>query len=960
MSASRILTAVCAVSLVAVVTGAARPKTARKTTTKATAANPSSDVMPFRATEKTLSNNLKVIVVPTGFPNIVSLQIPVLTGSRNEVEPGKSGFAHFFEHMMFRGTKAYPPETYNQIVTQAGARQNAYTTDDYTNYHTTFAKEDLETILKIEADRFQRLDYSPEGFKTEARAVLGEYNKNSANPIVKIEEVQRDKAFTTHTYKHTTMGFLKDIEDMPNQFDYSKTFFDRWYRPEYTTVIVAGDVDRERTIALVEKYWGGWKPGRFKADIPKEPEPKAAVYAHVPWPSQTLPWVTVAFHGPAFSESEKDFAAVDMLMDLYFGETSDTYKRLVVQDQKVDGMFTDNPGNVDPSLTGVYARLKKMDDALSVRDELLKTFGEARSQPVDPKRLADAKSNARYGLARSLDNTERIAATLARYVRYRRSYDTLNNLFRVYQSLTADDLLAASRRYFTDDRLVVTTLAKDPMPAAVQMLPSLAAVSPEASAAQKVDLPVVLQKTALPQTNFKLLFAVGSAHDPADKEGLAAMSAAMVAEAGSKAMRIDEINKALYPIAGSFAAQVDKEMTTFTGSIHRDNWKAFLDVVLPQLTEPGLREDDFQRLKDAQLNALKEDLRSNNEEELGKERLQVNLFAGTGYGHPVVGTVAGIESITLDDVRKFLASAYTRANLTIGIAGDVPDEMLARLKTDASKLPAGTAWPAPSVAARAPSGLEVEIVEKETRATAISFGHPIEVTRAHPDFAALSVARAWLGEHRSSVSHLYKRIREIRGMNYGDYAYIEAFPRGMFQFFPDPNIVRRAQIFEVWIRPVVPDNAHMALRIAVHELDGLVRAGMSKEDFERTRDYLMKNVYVMTATQNQQLGYALDSRWYGIGEFTSYMRDRLAKLTQGEVNQAIRKHLSPRNLSVVIITKDAKGLKDKLVSDAFSPISYDAEKPADLLAEDKVIGARKLAIPAPKVKVTPLEDVFAK
>src|SRR5215468_12558475 len=99
----------------------------------------SADVLPLRATEKTLPNGLKVIVVPTGFPNIVSVQIPVQTGSRNEFEPGKTGFAHFFEHMMFRGTAEYPPEKYNQIVTQAGAHQNAYTTDDFTNYHTTFA-----------------------------------------------------------------------------------------------------------------------------------------------------------------------------------------------------------------------------------------------------------------------------------------------------------------------------------------------------------------------------------------------------------------------------------------------------------------------------------------------------------------------------------------------------------------------------------------------------------------------------------------------------------------------------------------------------------------------------------------------------------------------------------------------------------------------------------------------------
>ena len=187
MSGSRIPAAVCAVLLAGGVTIGEQPRPARKAAPRPAAER---DVLPFHAVEKTLPNGLKVIVVPTGFPNIVSLQIPVQTGSRNEVEPGKSGFAHFFEHMMFRGTKAYPSEKYNEVITQAGARQNAYTTNDYTNYHTTFAKDDLETVLKIEADRFKNLDYSQEGFKTEARAVLGEYNKNSANPLVKIEEVE--------------------------------------------------------------------------------------------------------------------------------------------------------------------------------------------------------------------------------------------------------------------------------------------------------------------------------------------------------------------------------------------------------------------------------------------------------------------------------------------------------------------------------------------------------------------------------------------------------------------------------------------------------------------------------------------------------------------------------------------------------------------------------------------------
>ena len=240
-----------------------------------TQAEHDTNILPFEATEATLPNGLRVIVVPTGFPNLVSLQIPVQTGSRNEVEPGKTGFAHFFEHMMFRGTERYPAHAYQAVMTRAGARQNAYTTDDYTNYHVTFAAEDLETVLALEADRFQNLAYSVEDFRTEARAVLGEYNKSIANPLMKLFEVQRDHAYTTHTYKHTTMGFIEDIEAMPEQFDYSRLFFDRWYRPEYSTILVAGDVDPERTVALVEQHWGHGSAARSRRTSPRSRRRKA-------------------------------------------------------------------------------------------------------------------------------------------------------------------------------------------------------------------------------------------------------------------------------------------------------------------------------------------------------------------------------------------------------------------------------------------------------------------------------------------------------------------------------------------------------------------------------------------------------------------------------------------------------------------------------------------------------------
>ena len=195
-------------------------------------------------------------MVPTDYPNLVAFWAVVQAGSRNEVEPGKSGFAHFFEHMMFRGTENYSNEQYNELLKNAGADANAFTSDDYTAYHITAAKEDLELIFKLEADRFRNLKYSQEDFRTEAKAVLGEYNKNSSNPVQKLFEVLQDKAFDVHPYKHTTMGFLKDIEDMPNQYEYSLQFFSRFYRPEYTTLLVVGDVQTRAGAGPDQKILG--------------------------------------------------------------------------------------------------------------------------------------------------------------------------------------------------------------------------------------------------------------------------------------------------------------------------------------------------------------------------------------------------------------------------------------------------------------------------------------------------------------------------------------------------------------------------------------------------------------------------------------------------------------------------------------------------------------------------------
>jgi zinc protease len=422
------------------------------------AVNAQIKTFPFSYTQQDLPNGLRLITIPTDSPNLVSIYIVVQTGSRNEVEPGKSGFAHLFEHMMFRGTAKYPPEQYNQILQRAGAASNAFTSDDLTAFYTTFSKEDLAQILAMEADRFQTLKYTPENFKTETGAVLGEYNKNSSDPEEKLDEVLHDTAFDRHTYKHTTMGFLKDVQDMPNQYDYSLKFFDRYYRPEYTTIVIAGDVDAKQARALVDQNWGNWKRGSYHPDIPAEPVQQGPRENHIDWPSPTLPLLEIAFHGPAYSDTDKDWAALDALATLAFSRNSDLYEKLVVREQKVDRLVGDMPRSVDPNLFAIEARVKNPDDLPYVQTQILETIKRFQDELVPAEKLSAVKNRERYAFTMQLDNSQSVAAAVARYVALRRSPDTIDKLYTVYARLTPEDIRAAARKYLIESNRTIVTL----------------------------------------------------------------------------------------------------------------------------------------------------------------------------------------------------------------------------------------------------------------------------------------------------------------------------------------------------------------------------------------------------------------------------------------------------------------------------------------------------------------------
>lgn len=929
--------------------------------TAAAPAAPAADgifALPYQM--KTLDNGLVAIVVRTDTPGVVSLQIPVQTGSRNEVEAGKSGFAHFFEHMMFRGTPTYPADAYQAVIKNAGADQNAYTSSDLTNYYVNFTSADLETMIEVEADRFQNLAYSEEQFRTEALAVKGEYLKNYSNPMLKGFEKLAELAYTTHTYGHTTMGYLADIEDMPNQLEYSKTFFDRWYRPEYTSVIVVGDVEPTATMAMIERYWGNWQRGDYTVEIPVEPPLAGPKYEHIQWAGPTLPYLINAWRGPAFDTQKPDTAALMLLNELYFGPTSELYQQVVVRERWADQFFSQAPMNVDPGLFAVIARLTAPEHAQKVTDAIQATLVRARTEAVDPDRLAQTKSRVKYGFAATLDTASALAATLARFVSYERTPETLNDLYRTFDAVTPAQIIAAANAVFTDrNRASVSIATSDALEGANGFGSIDDAVAARAAAPAAPAIPVLALPSASPLVTVSLLFNTGAAFDPPGKAGLAELTAAMIAEGGSAKRSFNELQQAFYPLASGLGAQVDKEMLRLAGTVHRDNLDAWYALVREMVLEPGFREDDFQRLKQQQVNAIRVSLRGNNDEELAKEALYEMVYGPNHpYGTLTLGHVAEVEALTLDDVRSFYASQFGPQRLRVGLSGDYDAAFQARLLDDLKRLPQGApadlAVPMPALADQR----SARIIEKETPAVAVSFGWPIDVRRGHEDWAALWLVRSWLGEHRNSSARLYQRIREQRGMNYGNYAYIEYFPNGMFAMQPEPNYARRNDLFQVWLRPLRDNNdAMFATRAALHEIEVLVRDGLSAEEFEASRDFLNKFVAILTASAPRRLGYAMDQQWFGQPDFIDYVRAELADLTLAEVNAAIRRHFKPEAAQFVFVAKDAAGLAAAIAADTPSPITYNTPKP-DLADEDAQIARRPLGLPAARIQVIAADTVF--
>jgi zinc protease len=424
----------------------------------AASAQESDGIFPFKYRLVKLDNGFHAYLIKAGAPNQIAYVSVVRTGSRDEWEEGKSGFAHFFEHMMFRGTEKYP--NYDDITAEMGAQRNANTSNDRTIYYLVASSEYLELIIDLESDRFANLNYSEPDFRTEAGAILGEYQQSAFVPFRFLNEKIRETAFDKHTYSHTTIGYEADVRAMPEAFDYSLSFYRRYYRPENVVLVLVGDFDLDEAERLIGEYYSGWEAGYVSPQITPEPAHTAPRRRTVEFPGRTLPILSVNYMGPAWSANDELTVAAQVLGRVAFGENSDIYRKLVIEERKVQFLEAGFGLARDPSLMDINTMVINPDEVGMIENEIQQTIDRFSDELVDEKLFNDTKSNMKYGFLMRLETAQNIAFALLPYVINTGGIEAVDEYYRTLDSVTREDVREAARKYLMENAQTVVLMVQ--------------------------------------------------------------------------------------------------------------------------------------------------------------------------------------------------------------------------------------------------------------------------------------------------------------------------------------------------------------------------------------------------------------------------------------------------------------------------------------------------------------------
>jgi len=404
----------------------------------------------------TLPNGLTVVLEEDHSTPIVHLQLWYHVGSKNE-KPGRTGFAHLFEHLMFKGSKNVSAEAHTSMVASVGGQSNAYTTDDETVFWETVPAQYLPMILWLEADRMATLKVDKDTFTNEREVVKEERRMRVDNqPYGRLNEIIYDQAFTVHPYKHATIGSMKDLEAA--SVEDVRDFYRTYYVPANATLALVGDFDSAQAMQLITQYLGRVPKAErdVPRDIPKEPPQtkEKRVTLQQPWP---LPAVVVAYHitNDGNPDSYPLHIAAKLLSD---GQTSRIYQKLVYEKQLAVAAFGNANLIEDPNLFYAVAIVQPGKSPQEVTDVLIAELDRLKNEPISDHELQRTKNQFARDYILGRESNQQKAQTLAHALVIHNDIKTADGEFDIFQNITIADVQRVARTYFRPENRLVLTL----------------------------------------------------------------------------------------------------------------------------------------------------------------------------------------------------------------------------------------------------------------------------------------------------------------------------------------------------------------------------------------------------------------------------------------------------------------------------------------------------------------------
>jgi len=423
------------------------------------AVSPSAAVRPpkLQYDQFTLANGMTVVLSEDHSTPIVHLQLWYHVGSKNE-KKGRTGFAHLFEHMMFKGSKNVAPEEHTSVISSVGGQSNAYTTDDETVFWETVPAHDLPLVLWLEADRLASLRIDKDTFVNEREVVKEERRMRVDNqPYGRLNEIIYDNAFTVHPYKHPTIGSMEDLEAA--SIEDVREFFETYYVPENATLVLVGDFDPVQAKLLVGQYLGRVPKARqpVPRDIPKEPPQtkERRVTVEAPWP---LPAVVVAHH-VTFDGNPDSYPLHIASKVLSDGQSSRIYQKLVYEQQLAVAAFGGANLIEDPNLFYTVAIVQPGHQPEEAAAALIAELDRLKAEPISDHELQRTKNQFARDYILGRESNQQKALQLAHAVVIHHDITTADGEFEIFQNITAADVQRVARTYFTpENRLVLTVM----------------------------------------------------------------------------------------------------------------------------------------------------------------------------------------------------------------------------------------------------------------------------------------------------------------------------------------------------------------------------------------------------------------------------------------------------------------------------------------------------------------------